>query len=57
MRTRSIQGTNTIFNQNIQKLKKKNASNKSNKQTIKICQDIHVKHQHGFMYLNEPILP
>ena len=33
-----------------------NASNKSNKQTIKICQDICAKQQHGFMYLNEDIL-
>ena len=35
---------------------RQNASNKSNKQTIKNCQDIRAKNQHGFMYLNDPIL-
>ena len=57
MRTRSIQGTNTIFNQIHTNFKnRQNASNKINKQFIKNCQYIHAKQQHGFMYLNDPIL-
>ena len=57
MITRSIKGLTQYLTKIHTNFKnRQNASNKRNKQTIKKFQDICVKHQHGFMHLNEPIL-